>query len=41
MTKLREPLTIEHILAQAIAKLDENEIKNILTSAPKNKKYYN
>ena len=29
MTKFREPLTIEHILSQAIAKLDENEIKNI------------
>ena len=29
MTKLREPLTIEHILSQSISKLDENEIKNI------------
>ena len=33
MTKLREPLTIEHILAQAIAKLDENEIKNITSKS--------
>ena len=29
MTKLREPLTVEHILSQVINKLDENEIKNI------------
>jgi hypothetical protein len=33
MTKLREPLTIEHILSQAIAKLDENEIKNITSKS--------
>ena len=29
MTKLREPLTVEHILSQVISKLDGNEIKNI------------
>ena len=33
MTKLREPLTIEHILAQVISKLDENEIKNITSKS--------
>ncbi len=33
MTKLREPLTIEHILAQAISKLDEDEIKNITSKS--------
>ena len=29
MTKLREPLTVEHVLSQVINKLDENEVKNI------------
>ena len=29
MTKLREPLTVEHILSQVINKLGEDEIKNI------------
>ena len=29
MTKIREPLTVEHILSQVINKLDEKEIKNI------------
>ena len=29
MTKLREPLTVEHILTQAISKLVENYMKNI------------
>ena len=29
MTKLREPLTVEHILSRVISKLDGNEIKNI------------
>jgi len=29
MTKLREPLTVEHILSQVINKVDEAEIKNI------------
>ena len=29
MTKLREPLTVEHILSQVISKLEENEVKNI------------
>ena len=33
MTKLREPLTIERILSQAISKLDENEIKNITSKS--------
>ena len=29
MTKIRDPLTIEHILSKVINKLDENEVKNI------------
>ena len=29
MTKLREPLTVEHVLSQVINKLEENEVKNI------------
>ena len=29
MTKIREPLTIEHVLSNVINKLDENDIKNI------------
>jgi hypothetical protein len=29
VTKIREPLTVEHILSQVINKLDEKEIKNI------------
>ena len=29
MTKIREPLSIEHILSNVISKLDENDIKNI------------
>ena len=29
MTKLREPLTVEHVLSKLINKLDENEVKNI------------
>ena len=29
MTKLREPLTVEHIISQVINKLGEDEIKNI------------
>ena len=33
MTKLREPLTVEHILSQVISKLDENEIKNITSKS--------
>ena len=33
MTKLRDPLTIEHILSQVLNKLDENEIKNITSKS--------
>ena len=29
MTKLREPLTVEHVLSQVINKLEEDEVKNI------------
>ena len=29
MTKLREPLTVEHVLSQVISKLEEDEVKNI------------
>ena len=29
MTKIRDPLTIEHILSRVINKLDEHEVKNI------------
>ena len=29
MTKIREPLSIEHVLSNIIKKLDENDIKNI------------
>ena len=29
MTKLREPLTVEHVLSQIISKLEEDEVKNI------------
>jgi len=29
MTKLRAPLTVEHVLSQVINKLEENEVKNI------------
>ena len=29
MTKIREPLSIEHVLSNIINKLDENEVKNI------------
>ena len=29
MTKLREPLSVEHVLSQVINKLEENEVKNI------------
>ena len=29
MTKIRDPLTIEHILSRIINKLDEHEVKNI------------
>ena len=29
MTKIRDPLTIEHILSKVINKLDEHEVKNI------------
>ena len=29
MTKIRDPLTIEHILSEVLKKIDENELKNI------------
>ena len=29
MTKIRDPLTIEHILSKVLKKIDENELKNI------------
>jgi hypothetical protein len=29
MTKIREPLSVEHVLSNVINKLDENDIKNI------------
>ena len=29
MTKLRELLTVEHVLSQVINKLEEDEVKNI------------
>ncbi|SVD70425.1 uncharacterized protein METZ01_LOCUS423279, partial [marine metagenome] len=29
MTKIREPLSTEHVLSNVIKKLDENDIKNI------------
>ena len=29
MTKLREPLSVEHVLSQVINKLEEDEVKNI------------
>ena len=29
MTKLREPLTVEHVVSQVISKLEEDEVKNI------------